>query len=208
MSKVLMKSMKPTDTNIGIFFRNLRFNRNLLQRELGNLIGLSQGQVSAIEHGKGGITETNYKLICEHFEITDQEKEFLKKYIVGDKPMKRFDPIKNNLGTMVKEIMNRELLFANRISKQISEDQCLIGSIQSHNQPFKKSEIEAFISIVNLSIEEAETLRRLNDYFEWQKKPNREPTAQEKLIVMVIDGAKFKTNEERREYLYDLRNKS
>ena len=204
MTKVLMRGIKPTEKTIGIFFRNLRFNRNILQREVGELLGLSQGQVSRIEHGKDGITEDVYNRIIDVFEITEEEKSMLQKHIVV-KRQKTIDPLKDNLGDYVKNIIDKNNLLPYHVSKQIGKDGNLIGSIIAHNQPFRETEIEAFISTVKLNDVEAETLTRLNDYFEWQKKPNRDFTSQEKLIVSVVNGAKFKTPEERRKYIYSVR---
>lgn len=206
MTKVLMRGAKVTDYPLGIVFKNIRFNRNLLQRELGTLLNLSQSQISRIEQGKDGIEKATYDLLCRNFELTDVEKKIMERNIVS-RVKRKYDPLKGNLGTLVKKIRERMDWSAYELSINISSDKCLIGAIESHNQPFKKDEIEKFIQTLQLNEDDAEELRLFNDYFEWQVKPNRLPTSQEKLITAVVKGAKFKNPLERREYIYSIRDK-
>lgn len=204
MTKVLFASAKITYKQLGIYFRNFRFNNNLTQKEFANHLNSNQTYVSKLEHGSAPLYREFYDKLCNRYYISDEDKLMLSNYVVDAKERK-INPAKTNLGDHVKKIREKMDYPAYNLSLMISEDPCLIGAIESHNQPFKEDELNKFITTLNLSEIEIDTLSVLNDNFEIQIKPNREFTTKEKLLARIISGGKFKNSLERRKYIYELR---
>lgn len=207
MNKVLFKSAKPIYNTMGCYIRNLRLNNNLLQREIAKILHVPEDRVSKLEHGRMRLEQFSFEKMCVHFCIPEEDQKMLQPYVGENKKQKKMDYLKSNLGDYVKRLREIRHFMAYDISMAISDDRCLIGAIESHNQPFKKEEIEKFISVMKLNIVETEDLMMLNDYFEWQPKPNREATVNERLIITVMNGVRYKDTLERREYLYTVRDK-
>lgn len=201
-----MKSSKIVKNPVGMYIRNLRFNHNLLQRELAKVLLVDTNKISTLEHGKTKLEQCHFDRLCRNFYIPEEDQNMLKQYVVETKK-KKIDYTTAPLGEIVKQLRELTHYSAYDLSMAISDDRCLIASIESHSQPFKKEQLDSFISTLNLKEEDAEDVRLLNDYFEWQVKPNRPPTSQEKLITAVVNGAKFKNPLERREYIYSIRDK-
>ena len=206
MNKILMKSSKIVKNPVGMYIRNLRFNNNLLQRELAKVLLVDTNKISTLEHGKTKLEQCHFDRLCRNFFIPEEDQNMLKRYVVETKK-KKIDYTIAPLGEIVKQLRELTHYSTYDLSMAISDDRCLIASIESHSQPFKKEQLDSFISTLNLKEEDAEDVRLLNDYFEWQIKPNRQPTVNERLIATIVDGVRFKDINARRDYLYSVREK-
>lgn len=58
---------------VGSNLKKLRQNKNLTQKQLGNLVNLRVQSVSAIECGENFITAENLNKFCEIFECSPQQ---------------------------------------------------------------------------------------------------------------------------------------
>ncbi|MFN8436096.1 MAG: helix-turn-helix transcriptional regulator [Cytophagales bacterium] len=61
------------ETHIGLKIRALRREKNLSQQQLADAIGVTSGQISAIESGKSEGSKATIKNIAEYFKLELQE---------------------------------------------------------------------------------------------------------------------------------------
>lgn len=61
--------MEYVQPSFGIRIRKLRLDKGLSQLDLGNLVGLSEGQINNIERGKSWTGELSFALIAKALEV-------------------------------------------------------------------------------------------------------------------------------------------
>lgn len=174
MARVLFKGIKTSKHPVGNIIRNIRFNRNLLQKEFETLLDIKTGSCTRIEHGKMSIDNKLFEKMKEVFCLTEVEIKEMNPFIVEHKKKnKTIDPKVYNLGTYVSELRKERNFTEFNLSIAMNADRNLIACIEGHSQPFTLEELLKLKIILNLNPLEESKLNELNDWFEFQPKPNR-----------------------------------
>lgn len=204
--KVLFVRSKQTYSPLGMILRRIRQNTNLLQSEMARVLELKHpSELSKIELG-GKMDEETFEIMKREYHLEEEEIKEILPYIrpKSEKRKKKFDPIKMNLGTRVKEIYSLFGWTAFSLSKALNEASYFIGAIETHNQPFTEKQLNDFIIFFDLKDQAAEELQLLNDHFESQPK-DRQDTTTEIRVKNMIALVKPKTKEELRELVFKVR---
>ena len=89
--------------------KNIRENKNISQRKMGELLNMSYGTYRDIEKGKIRLSLENYLLICKVLDINPLNLLTNENYIIlSNKDINEIDNMINTLQKIKKQILNNE----------------------------------------------------------------------------------------------------